>query len=173
MRFGLNKLLGPVEWREDWIYLLDHTIDFGVKKCLVVLGATLEKFRQNKCKLCHQDMEILAIVIHESATAACVQEALETVSTTTRVPVQIVSDNGSNMKRGVEDFLKEKPGTKYTYDITHKVGILLKHHLEKDANWNLLVNKTCETKRSLPARMNPFGRVAHDTWFPCPTKAKG
>src|SRR3972149_12238548 len=62
-----------------------------------------------------------------------------------------------NIKRGVEDFLKEKPGTKYTYDITHKVGILLKHPLENDANWNLLVNlspastgdKTCETKRSL------------------------
>lgn len=49
----------------------------------------------------------------------------------------------------MEDFLKEKPRTKYTYDITHKVGILLKHHLENDANWNLLVNKTCETKRSL------------------------
>lgn len=49
----------------------------------------------------------------------------------------------------MEDFLKEKPRTKYTYDITHKVGILLKQHLENDANWNLPVNKTCETKRSL------------------------
>ena len=149
MRFGFHKLLKPVEWREDWIYLLDHTIDFGVKKCLVVLGVTLEKFRQNQCKLRHQDMEILAITVHESATAASVQETLETVSATTGVPAQIVSDNGSNIKRGVEDFLKEKPRTKYTYDITHKVGILLKHHLENDANWNLLVNKTCETKRSL------------------------
>lgn len=149
MRFGFHKLLKPVEWREDWIYLLDHTIDFGVKKCLVVLGVTLEKFRQNQCKLRHQDMEILAIAIHESATAASVQETLETVSATTGVPAQIVSDNGSNIKRGVEDFLKEKPGTKYTYDITHKAGILLKHHLENDANWKLLVNKTCETKRSL------------------------
>ncbi|HLE88157.1 MAG TPA: hypothetical protein VI727_10895 [Candidatus Brocadiaceae bacterium] len=49
----------------------------------------------------------------------------------------------------MEDFLKEKPRTKYTYDITHKVGILLKHHLENDANWNLLVNKIGDTKRSL------------------------
>ncbi len=162
-----------MEWREDWIYLLDHTIDFGVKKCLVVLGVTLEKFRQNKCKLCHQDMEILAIAIHESATAVSVQETLETVSATTGVPAQIVSDNGSNIKRGVEDFLQEKAGTKYTYDITHKAGAFLKHHLEDDANWKLLVNKTCETKRGLPARMNPFGRVAYGTWFPCPTKAKG
>ncbi len=149
MRFGLHKLLKPVEWREDWIYLLDHTIDFGVKKCLVVLGVTLEKFRQNQCNLRHQDMEVLAIAIDESATAASVQETLETVSATTGVPVQIVSDNGSNIKRGVEDFLKEKPETKYTYDITHKAGILLKHHLEDDTNWSLLVKKTCETNRSL------------------------
>ena len=72
MRFGLHKLLKPVEWREDWIYMLDHTIEFGVKKCLVVLGVTLEKFRQKQCKLCHQDMEVLAIAIHESATASSV-----------------------------------------------------------------------------------------------------
>ena len=109
MRFGFHKLLKPVEWREDWIYLLDHTIDFGVKKCLVVLGVTLEKFRQNQCKLCHQDMEILAITIHESATAASVQETLETVRCHNGSSVKIVSDNGSNIKRGVEDFLKEKP----------------------------------------------------------------
>lgn len=83
MRLGFYKLLKPVEWREDWIYLLDHTIDFEVKKCLVVLGVTLEKFRQNQCKLRHQDMEILAISIHESATAASVEETLETVSATT------------------------------------------------------------------------------------------
>lgn len=149
MRLGFHKLLKPVERREDWIYLLDHTIDFGVKKCLVVLGVPLERFRQNQCKLRHHDMEVLAIAIHENATAASVQKILETVSSTTGVPAQIVSGNGSNIKRGVEDFLKEKSETKYTYDITHKAGILLKHHLANDANWNLLVNKTCETKRSL------------------------
>ena len=49
----------------------------------------------------------------------------------------------------MEDFLKEKPGTKYTYDITHKAGILLKHQLENDSNWNLLVKKASETKRNL------------------------
>ena len=45
---------------------------------------TLEKFRQNQCKLRHQDMEILAISIHESATAVSVQETLETVSDKSR-----------------------------------------------------------------------------------------
>ncbi len=149
MRFGFHKLLKSVEMRADWIYLLDYAIDFGVKKCLVVLGVTLEKFRQNKCELRHQDMEVLAIAIHESATAASVRETLEAVSVTTGTPAQIVSDNGSNIKRGVEDFLEEKTGIKYTYDITHKAGILLKHHLANDVNWNLLVKKTCETKRSL------------------------
>ena len=149
MRFGLHKLLRPVECREDWVYVLDHTIEFGVKKCLVVLGVSLEKFRQKQCKLCHQDMEVLAIAIHESATSASVKETLETVSTTTGFPAQIVSDNGSNVKRGVEDFINENPGTKYTYDITHKAGILLKHQLENDANWNLLVKKASETKRNL------------------------
>ena len=43
LQYGVYELLKPVEKREDWIYVLDYTIEFGNQKCLVILGITLER----------------------------------------------------------------------------------------------------------------------------------
>ncbi|MEA3392472.1 MAG: hypothetical protein U9Q91_05795 [Candidatus Marinimicrobia bacterium] len=152
LRFGLYKLRQDVEKRNDWVYILDHTIEFGTKKCLVVLGVPLALFRKNGCKMRHQDMEVLTISIVEKATALSVTKVLRAVSEITGMPVQILSDNGSNIKRGITDFIKKaKCGftIRQTYDVTHKAAIILKHHLKDDENWKLFVDFACKTKRSL------------------------
>ena len=152
LRFGLYKLQQTVKKRNDWVYILDHTIEFGAKKCLVVLGIPLQLFRRNGCKMRHQDMEVLAISIVEKATALSVTKILHSISKITGIPVQILSDNGSNIKRGVRDFIKEIKcdfTIRQTYDITHKAAIILKHHLKDDKDWALFVDFACKTKRSL------------------------
>ena len=150
MRLGLYKLTKPLKRRADWIYILDYTIDFGAKKCLVLLGITLESFRNCGCRPSHRDMEVLSVEIHRKACATSVLEALKTVSR--RIgenPAQIVSDHGSDIKKGVELFVEKNPGITYTYDITHKAALLLKHHLKDDPNWQRLVTQTCATKRAV------------------------
>ena len=140
------------EKRKDWVYILDHTIDFGAKKCLLVLGITLECFRNAKCEIKHNDMEILAINIVEKATATSVTKVLRDVSKSTGVPVQVLSDDGVNIKKGVNDFIDEKKvlfSIRRTYDVTHKTALILKHHLKDDTQWKLFVDYACKTKRSL------------------------
>jgi len=152
LRFGLYKLQQVAEKRNDWVYILDHTIEFGTKKCLVVLGIPLELFRKNKCKMGHQDMDVLGINIVEKATALSVTNALRAISKNTGIPVQILSDNGSNIKKGIKDFIeevKDKCVIRQTYDVTHKAAIILKHHLKDDETWKLFVDFACKTKRSL------------------------
>jgi hypothetical protein len=94
-------------------------------------------------------MEVLSVEIHRKACATNVLEALETASRRTGNPAQIVSDHGSDIKKGVELFVDKNPGTKYTYDITHKAALLLKHHLKNDPNWQRLVKQACATKRAV------------------------
>jgi len=149
MRLGLHKLTRPLERRADWVYIVDYTIEFGAKKCLVILGITLESFRNCGCRPSHRDMEVLSVEIHRKGCAANVLEALETASGRTGNPAQIVSDHGSDIKKGVELFVERNPGTKYTYDITHKAALLLKHLLRNDPNWQRLVKQACATKRSV------------------------
>jgi len=155
LRFGLYKLRQAAQKRNDWVYILDHTIEFGTKKCLVVLGITLEQFRKKKCRIHHQDMEVLGIDITEKADAASVTKVLYRITETTGLPAQILSDGGSNIKRGVSDFIEKAKKTlcnskiRQTYDVTHKAALIIEHHLKDDEIWKTFISSVCETKRCL------------------------
>lgn len=152
LRFGLYKLKQMPEKRSDWVYILDHTIEFGTKKCLVVLGIPLARFHELGCKIQHCDMEVLGISIVEKATAVSVTKVLRKIFLLTGIPIQILSDKGSNIKKGISDFITEREEfytIRQTYDVTHRVALILKHHLKNDEIWKSFVDVACKTKRSL------------------------
>lgn len=97
-------------------------------------------------------MEVLGISIVEKATAASVTKALRQISLLTGIPVQILSDKGSNIKRGIHDFIAEREEfytIRQTYDVTHKAALILKKHLKNDEIWKSFIDSACKTKRSL------------------------
>ena len=158
MRLGIYRLGKPIEKRNDWIFILDHTIDFGTKKCLVVLGVTMETLVKKKCRLAHEDVRTLDISIVEKATAKSVEKILDKVSEKTGTPVQIVSDKGRSINRAVSDFIGKHKGVKHTYDVTHKAAILLRHHLEEDPKWKYVTKKMWNAKRDL--LFTPLGFIS-------------
>ena len=69
-KIGLYELQRPKEKRDDWIWIIDFTIELGTEKCLVILGVSVE-FIQGKMKklngcLSHKDVEVLGIEIMKS-----------------------------------------------------------------------------------------------------------
>lgn len=46
-RIGLYELNREKEYRTDWIFIIDLTVELGTQKCLVVLGVTQEYFEQS------------------------------------------------------------------------------------------------------------------------------
>lgn len=149
MRYGLYQLRKQPQKRDDWVYVLDHTIDFGTKKCLLVLGITLEKLHDKQFNIEHKDMEVLAIGIEESATGESVRRTLEAVYHHTGTPAQIVSDGGSNINKGVVDFQKDHSAFIKTYDITHKAALIIKKQIAEDKNWKRLYKQIAYTKKAV------------------------
>ena len=147
LQYGLYELSAPVEKRNDWIYILDHTIEFGTQKCLLILGITLEKLRDSCINLCHKDVRVLKMDIQNKSNAEKTEKALDQLITVTGIPTQIISDHGADLKRGIENICEKYPGIRYTYDITHKCAILLKHYLKDDESWKDFVTKYAHTKR--------------------------
>jgi hypothetical protein len=152
MRYGLYQLRKLPERRDDWIFILDHSIEFGKKQCLLILGVSKEKFLKNNCRLQHKDMTVLATDIIESATGQSVTDSLMKVAGKTGFPAQIVSDGGSNILNGCRDFIVQNNSVqpiRQTYDVTHKAALLLKHQLKNDTTWQSFCKKTAFSKQCL------------------------
>lgn len=150
LRTGLYLYQQKPEQRKDWLLIADHTIEFGEKKCLLILGITLEKLLKNNNKIRHEDVEVLVIDVEKKADAQSVKNSFINVSNDIGVPLQIVSDGGSNLKKGIKDFIETlDKNIIQTYDVTHQASIILKRQLEGNERWNEFVAKVAHCKRCL------------------------
>ena len=89
-RLGLAVLQRPLPRRDDWIFVIDHTVALGAQKCLVVLGIPASRLAETGYSPHHCDMTVLAVEVTAKSTCIWVAAVLERVSTRAGVPVQIV-----------------------------------------------------------------------------------
>ncbi|WP_013334783.1 hypothetical protein [Gloeothece verrucosa] len=135
-RIGLYELQRPKQSRDDWIYLVDLTVELGNTKSLVIYGIPhtiwLTQILPKNRGLKPTDGEILTVEVTEQATGEWVYSALASLSQKTGTPFQIISDQASNLKKGIELFQTLHPQVIYTYDVTHAMANLLKRKLLDD-----------------------------------------
>ena len=110
--------------------MIDHSIQIGQCKCLVILGTRLSEFPGQP--LCHRDMELIALEPMTHATKETVDVCLEDAVLRTGVPRAIVDDHGADLHGGVKMFIYRDPETDEVYDSKHMAACLLKARLEKD-----------------------------------------
>ena len=135
LRLGLDALERPKEEADDWAWLVDHTVQIGKTKCLLIVGIRLSKWRQLGGQLTHHDLEVIALEPVEHSDGATVCRQLQEAGRKTGTPRMIASDHGSDIKKGIAAFRQQSPHVSSCYDIAHKVALLLKKTLEGDARW--------------------------------------
>jgi len=145
LRIGLAALLRPKVIAGDWVWMVDHSIQIGQCKCLVILGIRLSELPEGR-PLGHQDMEPIALVPMMSSTKQTVAVCLENAVSQTGVPRAILDDHGADLHGGVEIFCEVHPETGEFYDIKHKAACLLKARLEKDPRWKAYASQLGQTK---------------------------
>ncbi len=135
LRIGLYKLQRPKIIADDWIWIIDHTVQLGNEKCMVILGVREKSLPASPLYLTHEDVEPLALIPVEKSNGEIVFQQLEQTVEKTGVPKQIVSDHGTDIKSGAEKFC-EKYDTVHIYDFKHKGAAILKRELENDSDWD-------------------------------------
>ena len=50
----------PKEQADDWVWIIDHTVQLGVEKCLLILGVRLSDLSSDFI-LKHEDVEPIAL----------------------------------------------------------------------------------------------------------------
>jgi hypothetical protein len=163
LRIGLYELQRPKEFADDWIWIVDHTIQIGAIKVLLILGIRQAKWKQLDRPLVHTDLEVLELLPVEVSNGDVVCEQYAAVAQRCGVPQAILSDQGSDLQRGLKLLHNKHPNVIGLVDVTHKVASLLKALLESDAAWTTFKTHCGTTKAAI--QQTPLAHLA-------PTKFK-
>jgi hypothetical protein len=150
LRVGLYKLIRPLERADDWIWIVDHTMQCGDRKCLIILGLRCSVWQESPDRrLRRQDVETIALEPVCESTGEIVAEQFRQAAQRCGVPRAIVSDDGRDLHRGLALYGAEHPGTCWIYDIKHQTAALLKRTLERDPAWTSLAQQATRTKQQV------------------------
>jgi hypothetical protein len=147
LRLGHAVLSAPSQVADDWAWLIDHSVQIGRDKCLVILGVRLADLPEPGESLRHEDLELIELLPAERWTCAEVDRALEDAARRGGcVPRAIVDDHGGDLTGGVALFRQRHPQTLELYDAKHKAACLLKGRLEKDPRWQEFQTRVGQTR---------------------------
>jgi hypothetical protein len=149
LRLGYYKLTREKQKAADWIWIVDHTIQWGSEKCLVILGLRQKDLPVAETILNHEDVEPIAMFPVTSSNGQIVYQQLDQAVEYTGVPKEIISDHGTDLKKGIEIFCQQHRQTCHVYDIKHKVAAILKRELKDDPDWNEFIKLANETRRKV------------------------
>ena len=159
LRLGLYLIQRTDQRRSDWIWLLDHTINAGSTKCLIVLAISLADFRRLTGPMTHHDMTVIAVMPVETSNGEIVNGQLEQLSDQFGTPLATLSDRGSDLKKGVELFQGRHPEVASYYDIVHLVSRVIKRIFESDPKWESYRKACCRCanflRQSVLAHLKP------------------
>jgi hypothetical protein len=146
LRFGLAQLDAAKDPADDWVWLIDHSVQIGRQKVLAIVGIRLLDLPEPGQSLCPDDLVLIDLVPMETSTREDVAHCLEDAAAWNSVPRAIVDDHGSDLNGGVQLFQANHPETVEIYDTKHKAACLLKARLEKDPRWIAFCTRVGQTR---------------------------
>jgi hypothetical protein len=135
LRLGYYKLTRAKAEGEDWVWIVDHVVQTGQEKCLLIVGIRLSALPAVGEYLTHADVEPIAIYPVTQSNGEIVYQQLEEARKHTGVPREILSDQGSDVHKGIRQFCQAHPETSFIYDVKHKVAAVLKRELGATPTW--------------------------------------
>ena len=158
LRLGLDQISHVTDAScSDRVWIMDHMLAAGSLKCFVVLGIRAEKFAALERPLQHSDVDVLALVPTEISNGAVVHEQLKEISGRVGSPLAILSDCGSDLKKGVELFQQDHPQTISLYDIVHLACRLIWKRLGKENRFSQYRQACCQCANKV--RQSPLAHL--------------
>lgn len=166
LRIGLFELQRPKVQADDWVWIVDHTIQLGTIKIFLIVGLRLSQWEaQDRGPLQHHDLQIILLEPTEKSDGDLVEVQLERAAQVTGVPRAILSDGCRELNKGIRQFREAHPEVAGLNDLKHKLALLLEGELKHDPRWAAFL-QTCAQVRK---------KTQQTAWAflaPCATKEK-
>lgn len=150
LRVGMYELTRPKEQAADWVWLVDHTVQIGQVKCLLIVAVRLAAWEaKGRGPLEHRDLTFVALEPMRESKGPQVQAQWERAVAVTGQPRAILSDAGTDLKKAWEGFRLAHPDVAELSDIKHKLALFVKAELEADPRWSAFVAQVGRAKAQL------------------------
>jgi hypothetical protein len=155
LRLGLYMLSRPKEQADDWVWIIDHTIQIGPLKCLIVVGMRLSAWeakradQEQSSALAHHDLSVWLIKPMAHSDGEAVRDELVDLSQKTGViPCEIVSDCGADLEKGINLFCSSR-ATRRVKDIAHAAANAVKQELNGNTQWEAFLREASHAKAKM------------------------
>jgi len=130
LKLGYYELKREKERTNDWITLLDHSIQFGKEKIFVVLGIRKETFLKLERPLKYTDLTPLLIKSSKKWNGELVANEMTVLNKKYGI-VYAVADYGSDLKKGLR-----LSGIAHFHDLSHLVSLLIEKQYKNDSRYS-------------------------------------
>jgi len=155
-RLGLYALRESLPKADDWVLLIDHSVQIGTVKACVILGVRLCDVPYPRRALRFEDMHVIAVIPVERSTGEIVDTQLDRATRRIGIPRQIVSDGGNDVKKGAALFAGRHPETAVTYDAAHHGAVVLKRRFENASQWSEYIGRLGQVKSHIRQTVDAF-----------------
>jgi len=132
LRLGLGLLNQVQAVTKPWVAIIDHSIDIGTKKALVVLRVEVDALSKRGSAIRLEDCECIGLTVSDKVTGDTICLELEEIFTRAGKPVAIIKDRDATLQKGVRLWSNQQEQPMPTIDdIGHTIATALKAQFEK------------------------------------------
>ena len=168
LRLGLGMLKQVKSIRKPWVAIIDHSIDIGTKKALVVLRVTIDALKRRDQAIQLKDCECIGLSVCETVNGETISLELEPIFSKAGMPAAIIKDCDSTLAKGVRLWSEKQDATiPVIDDLGHVMASALKAQFEKTTTYKRftdLINKGANRLRQtelaflIPPKLRSKGR---------------
>jgi hypothetical protein len=151
LQVGYYKLT-TIQKSNDWIGMIDLSIQIGAKKCLLILGVQASALSKSKA-LTFEDVHVLHLELLEKTSGPIIYDVLKKSEEKIGRYRQFCHDQGSDIVAATRLYTQNAQTTEgrkipVTHDIAHKIANLLAVEAE-ELGWAEFASKAAQMKQKL------------------------
>jgi len=145
---GLLRQVAPID--SPWVAIIDHSIDIGTKKALVVLRVPLAALSQRESALQLGDCECVGLTIAETVNGETVALQLEAIFQRSGTPAAITKDCDATLHKGVRLWMERAHvSVPVIEDIGHVLAAALKAQFEPTSDYQRFTSLAAKAAKAL------------------------
>ena len=145
LRLGYDQLTRATEHGRAWVGLVDPVVQTGQEKGWLIVGIRLRAVPAAGEYLTPAEVEPSAVCPVTQSNGELVYPQLEAARKQPGVPREILSDQGSELPKGITRFCQAHPETSFLDDVKPKVAAGLKRDLGADPTWQAFTPRAGQT----------------------------